>query len=325
MNTVKTMAACSWGVAFLALSPLAAQAQEWPQRPVTIVVGYGPASSPDLMARTLAEGLRRDLGQPFVVENRAGAGGNIGLEPVAAAGGDGHVLGVTTKGPLVVNPLTMAMGFDPRVSIAPVTIIGTHPLVLAVSPSLGAASIRDLVELLKRNPGKYNYASIGIGSISHIAMELLAQQGGAEMTHLPFKASPDAIRAVVAGEAHMAALAPSTVTGLAQAGKLRLLAVTTPERWKSLSDVPTFREAGLSEVQTEGWVGLVASAKTPAALVSRIQRAARAVLLQPAVVEEFRKQHYEPVANTPAEFTAFLQAEEKRLLPIVKKVMPPQK
>jgi tripartite-type tricarboxylate transporter receptor subunit TctC len=145
------------------------------------------------------------------------------------------------------------------------------------------------------------------------------------MTHLPFKASPDAIRAVVAGEAHMAALAPSTVTGLAQAGKLRLLAVTTPERWKSLSDVPTFKEAGLPEVQTEGWVGLVAPAKTPAALVSRIQRAARTVLLQPAVAEEFRKQHYEPVANTPAEFAAFLQAEEKRLLPIVKKVMPPQK
>src|SRR5690606_21647832 len=190
-----------------------AQAQEWPQRPVRLLVGFGPGSTPDLMARLVAEHLQKQVGHPFVVENRAGAGGNIAADLVAKAKPDGYTLGATIPGPMIVNPMIMDLPYDPWKDLRPITIVATQPSVLVVTPALGVKNLSELIALLKKNPGKYNFASIGVGSISHLAMEMIALESGTEIFHLPYKASPEAIQAVITGEAHMAAMPPLAVLG----------------------------------------------------------------------------------------------------------------
>lgn len=301
-----------------AMAPTA-QAQDWPQRPVKIVVGFGPGSTPDLMARMVAERLQPRLGQSFIVENKAGAGGNIAADAVAKAAPDGYTLGATIPGPLVVNPMTMDLPYDPKTELAPITIVGTQPSVLIAGAGLGVATLADLIAVLKKNPGKYNYSSIGIGSISHLAMEMIAQQSGTEVLHVPYKASPEAVQAVIAGEAHMAALPPLAVVSHAQAGRIRMLAVTTPARWPTLPDVPTFKEAGLPEVQAEAWMALVAPAKTPPAIIDRVYREVRAILAQPETQEQVNKLSFQSVGNSPAEFAAVLREEEARWSKVVER------
>jgi tripartite-type tricarboxylate transporter receptor subunit TctC len=293
--------------------------QEWPQRPVRIVVGFGPGSTPDLMARLIAERLQPRIGQAVVVENKPGAGGNIAADAVAKAQPDGYTFGATIPGPLVVNPMTMQLGYDPKTDLAPITILGTQPSVLVANTALGAADLRALVDLLKKSPGKYNYASVGVGTISHLAMELIAQQSGTEVVHVPYKGSPEAAQAVVAGEAHMAALPPLAVVGHAQAGKLKLLAVTTPKRWPTLPDVPTFAESGLPEVQAEAWMALIAPAKTPPAITGRVYAEVKAILGTAEAREQMAKLSFQPVGNTPVEFEAVLRAEEARWAKVVER------
>jgi tripartite-type tricarboxylate transporter receptor subunit TctC len=301
-----------------AAAPLA-QAQDWPQRPVKIVVGFGPGSTPDLMARMVAERLQPRLGQSFIVENKAGAGGNIAADAVAKAAPDGYTLGATIPGPLVVNPMTMDLPYDPKTELAPITIVGTQPSVLIVGAGLGATTLAELIAVLKKSPGKYNYASIGIGSISHLAMEMIAQQSGTDVVHIPYKASPEAVQAVVAGEAHMAAMPPLAVVSHAQAGRVRMLAVTTAARWPTLPEVPTFKEAGLPEVQAEAWMALVAPAKTPPAIIERVYREVKAILAQPETRDQVNKLSFQSVGNSPAEFAAVLRDEEARWAKVVER------
>ncbi|MGE3932956.1 MAG: Bug family tripartite tricarboxylate transporter substrate binding protein [Rhodospirillaceae bacterium] len=318
------MLALRWLAAAAALAALAAttpvHAQAWPQHPVRIYVGFGGGSTPDLMARMLAENLQKHTGQPFVVENKPGAGGNIAADTVAKATPDGHFLGATIPGPMIVNPMIMETPYDPKRDLRPITIVGTQPSVLVAATALNVATLADLIALLKKNPGKYNYASIGVGSISQLSMELIAQQSGTEVVHVPYKSSPDAVKAVTTGEAHLAALPPLAVTGPAKAGQLNLLAVTTPRRWPTLPDVPTFAEAGLPAVQAEAWMALVAPAKTPDAVVARIYDAVKAVLAKPEALEQIKKLAFEPVGNSPAEFAARLQEEETRWAAVVDKL-----
>jgi tripartite-type tricarboxylate transporter receptor subunit TctC len=308
-------------IALVAVVALAApvQAQTWPLRPVKIMVGFGPGATPDLMARLVADHLNKRLGQPFVVENKPGAGGNIAADAVAKAAPDGYTLGVTIPGPLVVNPMTMDMPYNPKTELLPVTILGTQPSVLVVSPSLGVNSLQELVTLLKKNPGKYNFASIGIGSISHLSMELIALQSGTEVFHVPYKSSPEAATAVITGEAHMAALAPAAVVAQAQDNKLKMLAVTTPNRWPAISSVPTFRESGLPEVQAEAWMAMIAPAKTPAAVIDKLYAEVKASLGSPEALEQLKRLNFEPVVNTPQQFAQALQAEEARWSKVVDK------
>jgi tripartite-type tricarboxylate transporter receptor subunit TctC len=297
----------------------AAAAQDWPSRTVRIVVGFGPGSTPDVMARLLAERLGPRLGQAFVVENKVGAGGVLAAETVAKAEPDGLTIGVTIPGPLVVAPMTQSIGYDPKTEIAPVMQLATQPSVLVVPAGLGANSFADLLALLKKTPGKYNYASIGIGSVSHLSMELLASLSGTEIVHVPYKSSPEALTAVVAGEAQMAALAPLAVVPQAEAGKVRMLAVTTGQRSPLLPNVPTFAESGLPAMQAEAWMALIAPGRTPAAIVQKLNAEVKAVLGTPEVREQMLKLSFQPVLNTPAEFAAVLAAEEKRWRPVVEK------
>lgn len=296
-----------------------AHAQDWPQRPVRIVVGFGPGSTPDLMARLVGERLQPRLGQPFVVENKAGAGGNVAAETVAKAAPDGYTIGAVTPGPMVINPVMMELGYDPKTELAPITIVGTQPSVLVANLSLGVSNLRELIDILKKNPGKYNYASVGVGSISHLAMELIAQQSGTEVVHVPYKASQESAQAVVTGEAHMAALPPLAVIGHAQSGRIRILAVTTPARWSALPEVPTFAESGMPEVQAEAWMALIAPGKTPPHIIDRLNAEVKAILATPEAREQMAKLSFQPVGNSAAEFAAILRADGARYAKVVER------
>jgi tripartite-type tricarboxylate transporter receptor subunit TctC len=300
------------GMAAALVSATPAMAEEWPTGPVTITVGFGPGSTPDLMARLLADNLQDRLGQPFVVENQPGAGGNIALDAVAKAEPDGYTLGVTIPGPLIVNPMTMELMYDPKTDIKPITILGTQPSVLVVSADLPVESLDDLIELLRENPGEYNYSSIGVGSISHLAMEMVAQESGTEVVHIPYPSSPEAINAIVGGETHMATMPPLAVMPHAEAGTIRMLAQTTPERAPVLPDVPTFAELGLEGVQAEAWMALVAPAGTPEEVIDRIYQTTSEILDSPDVQEQMANLAFEPVGITPDEFAARIEEEERR-------------
>jgi tripartite-type tricarboxylate transporter receptor subunit TctC len=302
-------------LAALAAGP--ATAQEWPNQAVNIMVGFGPSSTPDLVSRVMADYLRKKLDQPFVVQNRPGAGGNIGLEAVAKAAPDGYTIGTTIPGPLLVNPMTMKMSFEPLKDIKPVTILATQPSVLVVNAKLGVNNLKELIDLLKKNPGKYNYSSIGIGSISHLSMVLVAQQSGTEVQHIPYKSSPEAVAAVISGETHMATLAPNAVVSHAEAGSIKMIAVSTPKRWPALPDVPTFAEQGVDGVQAEAWMAMVAPAATPDAIIDKLYKEVKAGLESAEVKEQMTKFGFQPVGITPAEFKKRLDEEEKRWSKVV--------
>lgn len=300
-----------------ALSAGAALAQDWPSRTVTITVGFGPGSTPDLMARLVAENLQQRLGQPFVVDNRPGAGGNIALDGVAKAEPDGYTLGVTIPGPLIVNPMRMELMYDPATDIRPVTILGTQPSVLAVSPELGVATLAELVELLAADPGAYNFASIGVGSISHLAMEMIALESGTEIVHIPYTSSPEAIQAVVNGEVQMAAMPPLAVLPQAAEGNLVLIAQTAAERMPVVADLPTFAEEGLSGVQAEAWMALVATAGTPDAVIERLYAEVAEILASAEVQEQLGRWGMAPVGMPPSAFEARIAEETTRWQAVV--------
>ncbi len=300
-----------------ALAAGPAAAQDWPKQAVNIIVGFGPGSTPDLVSRVIADHLQKKLNQPFVVHNRSGAGGNIGADAVAKAEADGYTFGTTIPGPLIVNPMTTKMTFDPKKDLRPVTILATQPSVLVVSSKLGVNNLKELIALLKKNPGKYNYSSIGIGSISHLSMVLVAQQSGTEIQHIPYKSSPDAVAAVIAGDTHMATLAPNAVTGHAKAGTIKMIAVSTPKRWPALPDVPTFAEQGVEGVQAEALMAMLAPAATPDAIVDRLYKEVKAALDSPEVKAQMTKFGFQPVGITPAEFKQRLEEEEKRWSKVV--------
>ena len=305
--------------AALALASCAAFAQEWPAGSVRVVVPYGPGSTPDIVARVVSERLAAKLGKPFVVDNKPGAGGMLGTDTVAKAAPDGQTIGISIAGPLAVNTLLYKkMPYDPA-ELAPVTIAATQASVVVASPSLNVASASDLVRLLKANPGKYNYSSMGAGSISHLAMEALAAHSGTQMVHVPYAGSGPAVAALLAGDTHVAALPAAAVMSHIKAGKLKALAVATEKRSPALPELPTLREAGIENVFADAWMGFVVPARTPDALVARIFGEIGKVLAEPEVRDRLRSQYMDVVANTPAEFRAAMKADVERWKPVIER------
>jgi tripartite-type tricarboxylate transporter receptor subunit TctC len=302
----------------LALAATAAGA-EWPTGTVRVVVPYGPGSTPDIVARVVSDRLAARLGKPFVVDNKPGAGGMVGTDLVAKAAPDGQTIGISIAGPLAVNTLLYRkMPYDPA-DLAPVTIAATQASVVVASPSLNVATARELVTLLKANPGKYNYSSMGAGSISHLAMEALAARSGTQMVHVPYAGSGPAVAALLAGDTHLAALPAAAVMGHIKAGKLKALAVATEKRSPALPDLPTLREAGIENVFADAWMGFVLPARTPEALVGRIHDEIGKVLAEPEVREKLRAQYMDVVANTPAEFRAAMKSDVERWKPVIER------
>jgi len=295
-----------------------ASAQDWPQRTVTIVVPFIAGSTPDSITRIVAERLAAKLGQPVVVENRPGASGNTGTAAVAKAAPDGHTLGVSIVGPLVINAMLFPkMPYDVDKELAPITILGSQPSVLVAHPGVAVRSVPELVTLLKQDPGRFTFGSIGRGSLSHLAMESLASKAGVKLVHLPFAGSPAAVTALLRGDVQLAVLPAASVVPLGRDGKLKLLAVTSPERSRLLPDLPTLREHAIAGVEADAWVGLIAPSGTPEKVLDAIHREAVAALAEPEVVARLGQQFVVPIANTPDQFRAVLKEEHDRWAPII--------
>jgi tripartite-type tricarboxylate transporter receptor subunit TctC len=282
------------------------------------MVPFIAGSTPDTLARIVAESLQKRLGQPFVVENRPGASGNTGTAAAAKATPDGHTLGVSIVGPLVINHLLFAkMPYDTGRDIAPISILAAQPSVLAIAPTVAADTVAGLIAAIKREPGTFTYGSIGRGSLSHLAMASLAMKADARIVHLPFQGSPAAVTALLRGDVQMAVLPAASVAPLAAEGKLRLLAVTSPKRSPLFPDLPTLGEAGIAGVEADAWVGLIAPAATDRAVLDRIHREVTATLAEPAVVDKLKAQYMLPIAGSPDAFRAVLKEEHDRWAPII--------
>ena len=302
---------------FAATAP--APAQDWPGKTVRIVVPFGAGSTPDIVARLVAEGLQQKYPTTtFVVENKPGASGNLGTDAVAKAAPDGSTIGVSIGGPLAINTLLFAkLPYDPHKDIVPITQLVTQPSVLAVNPGLGVNSVTELVSLLKKNPGKYNFASIGNGSLSHLAMEAIAIKAGTQLVHVPYASSPQAVTAVIRNDAQMACLPAIAVTPQAKAGAVKILAVSTAHRSPHLPDVPTLKEAGI-DVEADAWNGLIAPGGTPKSVAEKISKDVSEIIMQPAVREKLATQLMEPVGSSPDALRARMDGEIARWAPVIK-------
>ena len=304
---------------FLFAAAAPAPPQDWPGKSVRIIVPFGAGSTPDIVARLVAEGLRQKYPtSSFVVENKPGASGNLGTDAVAKAAPDGSTIGVSIGGPLAINTLLFAkLPYDPHKDIAPITQLVTQPSVLAVNPDLGVNSVAELVSLLKKDPGKYNFASIGNGSLSHLAMEAIAIKAGTQLVHVPYASSPQAVTAVIRNDAQMACLPAIAVTPQAKAGAVKILAVSTAHRSPYLPDVPTLKEAGI-DVEADAWNGLIAPGGTPKSVAEKISKDVSEIIKQPAMREKLATQLMEPVGSSPDELRARMDGEISRWAPVIK-------
>jgi tripartite-type tricarboxylate transporter receptor subunit TctC len=304
---------------FFAAAAASAQAP-WPSAPIKLIVPFGPGSTPDIVARVVAEKLSPRLGQPVVVENKVGASGNVGTDAVAKAAPDGQTIGISIPGPLAVNALLYRrMPYDPARDLAPVTIAATQASVLVASSRLEVSNAHDLIALLKAHPGKYNYSSMGAGTISHLAMEALAARAGTQLVHVPYSGSAPALMALISGDVDLACLPAAAVMPQIKAGKLKAIAVATAKRASALPEVPTLAEAGIENVYGDAWMGFVVPAKTPAPIVKRLHDEIVAVLGEPGVRQKLQAQYMDVVADTPAEFRGVMKADVARWKPVIEK------
>jgi tripartite-type tricarboxylate transporter receptor subunit TctC len=294
-------------------------AQTWPAKTVHIMVPFGPGSTPDIVARIIADGLKRQYpDSAFVVENKPGASGNIGTDAVAKAAPDGGTIGISIGGPLAINTLLFSkLPYDPKNDITAVTQLITQPSALAVNPELKVNSVKDLVALIKANPGKYNFASIGNGSLSHLAMEAIAIKAGTKLVHLPYPSSPQAMTAIIRNDAQMGCLPAISVVPLAKDGKVKIIAVSTAKRSPYLPDVPTLKESGI-DVDADAWMGLIAPGGMPKTMVDKINHDVVAIIMQPDVKEKLGKTLMEPVGSSPEAFRARIDSEITRWGPVIK-------
>jgi tripartite-type tricarboxylate transporter receptor subunit TctC len=295
-----------------------ASAQDWPTKPVRIVVPFGAGSTPDVVARLIADHLQKKLGQPFVIDNKPGASGNIGTDAVAKAAPDGTTIGVSIGGPLAINTLLFSkLPYDPKTDIAPITQLVTQPSALTVNSNVMVNDVAELVALLKREPGKYNFGSIGNGSLSHLAMEAIALAAGTKMVHVPYASSPAAMTAIIRGDVQMGCLPAISVTPHAASGAIKILAVSTAKRSPYLSQIPTLKEAGI-DVEADAWMGMIAPGHTPGPVVAKIQREVVEAIGTAAIREKLAAQLMEPVGSSPAEFRARIDGEIDRWGPVIK-------
>jgi tripartite-type tricarboxylate transporter receptor subunit TctC len=309
----------AFAMAALLLAALPAAAQDWPAKTVKIIAPFGPGSTPDIVARLIADELQKKYpASSFIVENKAGAGGVLGTDMVAKAAPDGTTIGVSIGGPLAINTILMSkLPYDPKKDIAAVTQLVTMPSAITVNPSLNVNSVAELVALLKKEPGKYNFGSIGNGSLSHLAMEAIGIKSGAKMVHIPYPSSPAAVTALIRGDVQIVAMPAIAVTPHAQAGKVKILAVSLAKRSPFLPNVPTLKESGI-DVEADTWMGLIAPGGTPKSLVEKINKDVAEAVRAPAVREKLATQLMEPVGNSPEAFRAVIDAEIARWEPIIK-------
>jgi len=296
--------------AALALCAAPLSAQTYPTKTVRLVVPFSPGGSTDVTARILAQKLTEAWRQQVIVDNRAGAGGNIGAESVARATPDGYTLLLATTGVMAINhKLYKSLSYDSLKDLAPVTQIGGLPLILIVHPSLPAKSVKDLVAMAKAKPGALSFASSGVGSATHMTAELFRMMAGVDMVHIPYKGSGQAMTDLISGQVGVAFDQITSSIGHVQSGKLRALAVTSAKRFPSVPNLPTVAEAGVTGYESVSWNGIAAPARTPREIIDRIQGEVARALQQPDMKERFLKDGIEPIGSTPEQFAAHIRSE----------------
>jgi tripartite-type tricarboxylate transporter receptor subunit TctC len=307
-------------LAVVALFPQPASAQSWPARQITIVVGFSAGGSTDIVARLIAEDLRKSLGQPVVVDTKPGAAGNIGAAYVAKAKPDGYTLFMGSVGPLAINgSLYKDMPYDNLKDFSPITLVVHVPNMLVVNPAvLPVKSFEEFIASAKANPGKYFFASTGSGTASHLSGELLRMMAGVEATHVPYKGAV-ALNDLLAGEhVHfMFATIPSVIQ-FVRAGRLRALAVTTKTRSAAAPDVPTVAELGYPEFEASNWFALLGPAHLPREVVTRMHAEVVRALRDPAIRDKLSHQGADPVGSTPEELAEYMRTETAKWAPVVK-------
>ena len=287
-----------------------ATAAGYPDKPIRLIVPYAAGGSTDSTARLVAKGLSERLGQPVVVENRAGAGGMIGQDLVAKAPTDGYTLLFSAAGPLAVTPHAYAkVPYDPVQAFTPIKLIAKAPLLLVANPKLGFKSVQDLIDAAKKNPGKITYASFGTGSAAHLAGELFKSLAGVDMVHVPYKGSAPGLIDVIGGQVDVMFDVLVSALPQVQAGKLDALAITLAQRSQLVPNVPTMQEAGVKGFEAGTWFGLLGPAGMPADVVARLSRATDQVLADPALQKELVAQGAEVAGGSSADFRKFFLSE----------------
>ena len=310
------IASCLAAVAVLAASP--ALSQTYPAKPVRLIVPFAPGGPADITARIIGQKLGETFNQQFVVETRVGASGMIGAEYVAKSAPDGYTVLVTASAHVIVPSLYSKMAYDPIRDFIPVSVVLTSPLLLVVTPSLPAKNVKELVALAKARPGELTFGSSGSGSSTHLTAELLKSVTGTKMVHIPYKGQGQAITDVIAGQIQLMVLSPPAVKPFVDAGRLRPLAITSEQRFSQMPSVPTFVELGYKDLVTGSWYAVWVPAKTPEAIVSRLNSEIVRIVNLPDVRNRILELGGVPIGNSPAEFDSFQKAESSRWARIVR-------
>lgn len=316
---MRAIAACRTALAALSLVAAAASAaQDWPTKPITLVVPYPPGGPTDIVARVVAQGLGDELKQTIIVDNRSGAGGNIGADMVAKAAPDGYMLLLATTAHAINMSLFKNLNYDTRKSFAPVTLLTSGPLVIVTRPDLPANNVRELIALAKSTPGKLTFASSGNGQSTHLAAELFGAMAGVRMVHVPYRGSAPALTDVMGGQADIMFDTMLSSMPYVNGGKLKALAVTGAASSPAAPNVPTVAEAGLPGYEATAWNGLLAPAGTPASVVERLNSALQKVLGRADIQQKFAAQGFAPAWKTPADTARFLDVEVEKWAGVVK-------
>jgi tripartite-type tricarboxylate transporter receptor subunit TctC len=297
----------------------ATQAADWPTRPITILVPYAAGGSTDILTRLVGQKLTEVLGQQVIIDNRGGAGGNIGANVFIKGNQDDHSFMMVTQSQISINQYLFKgkLGYDPVADLTPVGLVAQTSNAIVVNPSLPVKTFKEFIAYAKANPGKLTYSSAGVGSTGHLLNELIKTSLGIDIVHAPYKGNGPAMRAVVGGEVQLNTDNMPQLVSQIRAGKVRALAVTTPKRWFQLPDVPTVEELGYPDLKTVVWFALVGQAKMPEDVVTKMNAAIGKALSDPKFVERLRELSLEPMQSTPEELASFAESERTKWKKVV--------
>ena len=287
-------------------------AQSWPNRPIKMVVPFPAGGPTDVMTRILSDKLAQALGQAVVVENRAGAGGSIGTDLVAKSAPDGYTLLMATGSTHSVGPYLQKLPYDPNKDFTPLVYVGYATNILLVSPKLGVSNVRELIEYAKKEPGRLNYATSGVGSVAHLTSEMFATMAGAKLTHVPYKGTQQSINDIVSGQVGILFDNVMTARPHIESGRLKGIAISSRERSAIVPNIPTVSESGLPGFDSSNWFGVFGPAALPRPVVERIDQELKRILADPAVRERFHGLGFEVTGGGPAQLTAIMQSEAQR-------------
>ena len=304
--------AAALAVAAFALAATTSQAQDWPNRPIRIIVGFGAGGGTDIAARIIAEPLSKALGQPVVVENRVGAGGTTAAEQVARSAKDGYTALMMSNAHVISPAMYKSLRYDSVNDFQMVSMVGTAGLMLVTAPDFPAKDVKGLIAHAKANPGKLNFGSPGVGTTQHFASEYMKQMAGLDILHVPYKSTPATLTGLIAGEMQMVIELIQTVQGQVQAGKMRAIGVTSPQRFPTVPDIPTLAETGLPGYDVTSWYGLAFPAGTPAAIVEKTNKALRDLLATDTVRGQIAKVGALVKSSTPDELRTHIVSEIDR-------------